>query len=191
MAKARTKKQTAVQRDVEQPQAAEPIDPKKVHELFGLPGPYDTKDEPIPTRNFVTWWDVGMSLNEMRRRQPKLFSHCSWLDGERFARDSDSWKFRQMNLTPCGLDEPMDPTAPDLPLARELVCYLVLVALATGERTDIGRLRCRDVMPSGQRVCVGPWFPGGLEICTVSDRWKSPIMGYCALYTPVMPPRKK
>ncbi len=48
MTKARTKKATAVPNDAEQSQVAEPLDPKKVHELFGLHGPYEPP--PPPTR---------------------------------------------------------------------------------------------------------------------------------------------
>ncbi len=171
--------------------ASEPLDPKAVHALFGLPGPYDDKDVPIPTKDFVTFWDCGMSLHEMRRRKQELFSHCDWLDGQRFAKDSDSWKWRQIDLTPFDLGKPFDPKATDLPLARELVSYLILHALATGVRLEIPRLRCKDVMPSGLRVCVGPWRDRGLEIANVSDRWSSPDMGCCSLYTPLVNPKRK
>ncbi len=164
--------------------------PQDVHAMFGVPGPYELAKPPIPTKGYVTFWDVGMSIHEMRRRNPKLFSNPSALEGQAFAKLSDSWKFRQIDLTPSGLNEPMDPKAHDLPLARELVCYLVLHFLSKGEKIEIPRLRCRDVMPSGRRVCVGPWHDCGLEICNVSDDWSGSRMGYCSLYTPVMPKRK-
>lgn len=187
MAKTRTK--TKPDKTTSEPKS-DVTPPEDAHRLFGIVGPYGEHEEPIPTNGYVTFWDPGCSLLTMRQKQPSLFSYGHFLEGQAFAKLSDSWKYRQINLTVSGLDEPFDAKTPDLPLARELVTYLVLAFLKTGEKIEIPRLRCRDVMPSGRRVCVGPWFPSGLEICNVSDRWTSPNMGYCALYTPALPKKK-
>lgn len=190
-------KKTAAKKPAEKQPDPKPdfIDPQRIHELFGVPGPYEPKEVPIPTKNYVTFWDVGMSINEMRRRKKELFSFPATFESQRFAKDSDSWKWRQICLTPFGVGEPFDgktrlQNGSDLPLARELVCYLVLMVLATGERIEIPRLRCRDTLPSGRRVCVGPWYDSGLEIANVADAWKSPGMGCCSLYTPIIPRKK-
>lgn len=170
-----------------EPTKSDCIPPEEVHRLFGVVGPYGEKEEPIPTKGFTTYWDFGGSLLTIRQKQPHLFSYGHLLEGQAFAKLSDSWRFRQIDMTVSGLGEPFDPKTPDLPLARELVSYLVLVFLKTGDKIDIPRLRCRDTVPSGRRVCVGPWFESGLEICNVSDRWSGPRMGYCRLLTPAMP----
>ena len=62
--------------------------------------------------------------------------------------------------------------------------FLVLHFLATGERLDVLRLRCRDVTESGRRVIVGPFHDLGLDIANVSDAWASPGIGLAELYLP-------
>jgi hypothetical protein len=166
------------------------LKPQQVHELLGLPGPYEPPAPPPAMPSFLTFWDCGISINELRRKQPALFSFPDWLDGQAFAKLSDSWKWRQINLTPASLGEPFDSPMlncdGDLPLARELVTFLVIHFLATGERSDIPRLRCRDVLLSGRRVVVGPFRDCGLETANVSDRWASPGIGLCAISTPAV-----
>jgi len=188
---ARTKKQPrqAVPTDVLQ-------DPKRLHELLGLPGPYEPPPAPVPMKGFVAFWDCGISINELRRRKPDLFPLSDWLDGARFAKDSDSWKWREIDPTPVGQDETFEEQAKKLPhgygppAARELVTYLVVRFLTTGERLEIPRLRTKDVTPSGRRVCVGPFRDSGLEVANVSDRWASPGIALCRLFSPVVPPKK-
>jgi hypothetical protein len=176
--------------------SSEPIDPKKVHELFGLPGPYEPTKPPPPWPGSVTFWDCGISVNELRRKHRALFPNLDWLDGARFAKDSDSWKWRQINPTPVGLGLTFEdqrkklPKDDEPPAARELVAYLVLHFLATGERLEVPRLRCKDVMPSGRRVVVGPFSESGLDIANVSDRWSSPGIGLCSIFTPPVPRKK-
>ena len=154
---ARTKKPPPPERP-----APEIVEPAKVHELFGLPGPYDPPKTPPPWPGAATFWDCGISINELRRRHRDFFPNADWLDSARFAKDSDSWKWRQINPTPVGLGETFEGQRKKLskgdepPAARELVAYLVLHFLSTGKRVEITRLRCRDVMPSGRRVLVGP-----------------------------------
>lgn len=61
--------------------------------------------------------------------------------------------------------------------------YLILHFLLTGERLDLGRLRCKDVLPSGQRMTV--WFsPMGFDFASVSDEWKSAGIGLSVMSTP-------
>ena len=61
--------------------------------------------------------------------------------------------------------------------------FLVLHFLATGERLEIDRWRCRDVLPSGRRVIVGPFHPLGLDIGSVSDEWTSPGISLSVMCT--------
>jgi hypothetical protein len=187
MAKPRTPKKQAKKDEV--PPQSPLQDPKRCHELLGIVGPYDPPALPVPTTNHVTFWDPGCSIQTIAKKQPTLLYRPDWLEGERFARDSDSWKWRQIDMTVSGLGEPFDTpmlSRDDMPLARELVSYLVLHFLATGERLDIPRLRCKDVMPSGRRVVVGPFRDCGLEIANVSDRWASPGIGFCTIATPLV-----
>ncbi len=172
-----TKKKTATK-------AADPprdvlTDPKGVHELLGLHGPYDPPEPPVTTKSYATFWDPGVSINELRRKRGELFPSSDWMDGQAFAKASDAWRWRLINLTPLGLGKPFEeqaalvPSGYEPPLARELIVYLVLRFLTAGELPDI-RFRCRDVMPSGRRVAVGPFLEGGLEVVNVSDRWSRP-----------------
>lgn len=189
MAKAKkpTKKKDEAEVATAPPKTTEPLDPKKAHELFGLPGPYEPPPAPIGTKGYVTFWDSGCSIQTLAKKQPKLFCHPEWLDGERFAKDSDAWKWRELDLTPIGLNEPYTPTnGKEPPAARELVSYLILHFLVTGEKLDIPRLRCKDVLESGRRVIVGPFGDFGLEIANVSDRWASPGIATCSLFTPLV-----
>ncbi len=145
VAKAKPKKPT---RDVPA-KSDEPIDPKKVHELFGIVGPYDPPAPPIPTTGYVRWWDCGMSVQTLVKKQPSLFYIPELFDGERCAKDSDSWRWRMWG-------EPIEPnlqfadqekklkTGDQPAAAREVVMYLALVFLTTGEKLDLGRLRTKD-----------------------------------------------
>jgi hypothetical protein len=164
--------------------------PQKVHELFALPGPYDPPLAPSPWQGYVTFWDPGLNINDLRRKRRDLFCSPDWLGGHAFAKQSDSWKWRQIDVTPSECGKPFDeqvkglPMGDDLPLARELVVYLILHFLATGERLEIPRLRCKDVLASGRRVVVGPFRDDGLDIANVSDRWSSPRIALCSIFAP-------
>jgi hypothetical protein len=193
MAKARAKKATAEPKAAEPPKTTEPLDPKKVHELFGLPGPYEPPPPPIPTKGYVTWWDPGISIRELVRKHRALFYLKD--HDEAYAKQTDSWKWRQLRL---------DPIEPNLTFAeqakklktgdepahtRELVTFLLLHFLTTGERLEMDRWRCKDVFTSGRRAIVGPFSHLGLDIGNVSDEWKSPVIWLSVMSTPVI--RKK
>jgi hypothetical protein len=193
MAKTRAKKAPPKPKADERT-GGEPRDPKAVHELLGLPGPYEPPPPPIPTRGYVTWWDPGMSINALAKKQPKLFHIPRLFEGERCARDSDSWKWRQWRIEPIGRDLPFEEqrkqlkTGDEPAAVRELVLYFALHFLTTGERLDLGRLRCKDLSEAGRRLTV--WFsPMGFDIASVSDAWKSPGIGLSVMCTPVA--RKK
>ena len=180
MAKSRAKKSEPKAK--EQTKKNEPLSPQKVHELLGLPGPYEPPPPPIPTKGYVTFWDPGSSIQALVKKHPTLFYIPRLFEGERFAKDSDSWRWKQMNLTITGLNEPFDPKSTP-PTARELVMYLTLHFLTTGERLDLGRLRTKDLAAGGRRMTV--WLsPMGFDLASVSDEWKSPGIATCSLLTP-------
>ena len=185
MAKARAKKPT---NKVEPSTAAEPLTPQKVHELFGLPGPYEPPPPPIPTKGYTTWWDPGVSIQALVKKYRALFYLKD--HDEAYAKQTDSWRWRQINLTPIGPDQTFAEqqaklkTGDEPAYARELVTFLVLHFLATGERFELDRWRCRDVMPTRQRLLVGPFHPLGLDIASVSDAWKSPGICLSIMSTP-------
>lgn len=193
MAKARTKKAIAEEKPPEQPPTAEPLDPKKIHELLGLHGPYEPPPPPIPTKDYVTWWDPGISIRDLVRKQRSLF-YLKDHDGA-YAKQTDSWKWRQIRLTPIEPELTFTEQAKQLKTgdepasARELVTFLVLHFLTTGERIEMDRWRCKDVSESGRRAIVGPFHPLGLDIANVSDKWKSPGICLSVMCTPVV--RKK
>jgi hypothetical protein len=190
MAKARAKKATAEPTSAEQPQTIEPPDPKKVHELLGLHGPYEPPPPPVPTKGYLTWWDPGISIRELVRRHRALFYLKDHDDA--YAKQTDSWKWRQIRLTPIepGLtfaEQAKKLKTGDEPAAaRELVTFLVLHFLTTGERLEMDRWRCKDVFPSGRRAIVGPFSPLGLDIANVSDEWTSPGICLSVMCTPVV-----
>lgn len=190
MAKAKAKKPTK-----EEPPASKLMDPKALHELLSIPGPYEPAEAPIPTKGYVTWWDPGLSVLTLAKKQPGLFCRMRSLDSERFAKDSDSWKWRQWRVDPIepGLTFPEQQkqlkTGDDPATARELAVYLALVFLTTGEKFDLERLRCKDTLPNGQRMTV--WFsPMGFDFASVSDAWKSPGIGLSVMCTPAVPRKK-
>ena len=193
MAKARAKKATADPKPAEQPQTPEPLDPKKIHELLGLHGPYEPPPPPVTTKGYVTWWDPGISIRDLVRKHRALF-YLKDHDGA-YAKQTDSWKWRQIRLTPIEPDLTFAEQAKKLKtgdepaFARELVTFLVLHFLTAGERLEMDRWRCKDVSESGRRAIVGPFSPLGLDIANVSDTWKSPGIWLSVMCTPVT--RKK
>jgi hypothetical protein len=175
------------------PKAHEPLAPEKVHALFGLPGPYDPPPPPVPRVGYATFWDPGVSVQRLCEKHRSLFYTTDWLASVRFARETDAWRWRQLRLAPveAGLTFPEQEkklTNADRPAAaRELVTFLVLHFLATGERFEMDRWRCSDTVPSGRRVIVAPFSPLGLDVGTVSDAWVSPSIALSALFTPPRP----
>lgn len=189
MAKARTKKVIEVVAPAASagPEPAVPLDPQKVHELFGLPGPYDPPPPPTGLAGFVTFWDPGVSIRSLVKKHRALFYLKDF--AERFAGDTDSWRWKQLRLLAA---EPGETFAEqrkkfvlgEPPAAREVVAFLILHFLAMGVRLDVPRLRCKDVAESGRRVLVGPFAELGLDIANVSDEWKSPGIGLAEICVP-------
>lgn len=175
------------------PKTHEPLEPEIVHQLFGLVGPYDPPPPPVPQVGYLTYWDPGVSIQRLREKHRHLFYPNDFLASAKFAKETDSWRWRQLRL---------DPIEPDLTFpeqekqlangdkpaaARELVTFLVLHFLTTGERLDLDRWRCQDIVPSGKRVIVGPFSPMGLDIGSVPDYRTSPGIALSVMFTP---PRK-
>ncbi len=166
---------------------SEPLSPEGVHKLFGLPGPYDPPPAPVATAGFVTFWDPGISVHSLVKKHCSLFYLKTF--PERFARDTDSWRWKQIRLQAVEPGETFEEQRKKLLVgepaaAREVVTFLVLHFLATGERLEIDRLRCRDVTESGRRVVVGPFHELGLDTASVSDAWQSPGIGLAAVLVP-------
>ncbi len=175
----------------DQPKPAEMLDPRAVHELLGLPGPYEPPPPPIGLKGFVTWWDPGVSIQSLVKKHRPLFYLPDF--PERFARDTDSWRWKQLKLVAAepGLafaEQQKKLLLGEPPTARELVTFLVLHFLVTGERIEIDRLRCKDVTESGRRVIVGPFSDLGLDIANVSDLWTSPGIGLAEICVPKRKP---
>ncbi len=195
MAKTRAKKATAPTEPTRASQAKthEPLNPEKVHALFGLPGPYDPPPVPMPLVGYAAFWDPGVSVQRLHEKHRTLFYPTDWLASARFARETDAWRWRQIRLAPIEASLPFAEqekrlTNADKPAAaRELVTFLVLHFLATGERFEMDRWRCRDTVSSGRRVIVGPFSPLGLDVGTVSDAWVSPGIALSAMFTPPRP----
>jgi len=194
MAKAPTKK-AVTQREAKKSEQlkVETLSPEKVHQLFGLPGPYEPPPEPISLVGYATFWDCGSSIERLREKHRSLFYPTDFLDKARFTKETDSWKWRQLRLVPIEPGKPFTEqqkqlTNADRPAAaRELVTFLVMHFLMTGERFEIARWRCSDVLPAKKQVIVGPFSHLGLDIGTVSDGWESPAISLSAIFTP---PRK-
>ncbi len=171
----------------EQPKTLEPVDPHKVHALFGIHGPYEPPPPPVGLKGFVTFWDPGVSIQSLVKKHRSLFYLKDF--PERFARDTDSWRWKQIRLLAVEPGQTFAEQRKKLllgepPAARELVTFLVLHFLVTGERIEIDRLRCKDVTESGRRVIVGPFHALGLDIGCVSDAWTSPGIGLAELCVP-------
>jgi hypothetical protein len=195
MAKAKSKKQTK-----EEPKAAEQqnpklLDPKAIHELLGIYGSYEPPPPPIPTKGYTVFWDPGCSIQTLAKKKRELFYMPDLLT-ERFAKDTDQWKWRMIRLTPIEpnltfADQEKKLKTGDKPAtARELVTFLVLHFLTTGEKLEMCRWRCADKVDSGRRVIVGPFGDFGLEIANVSDLWKSPGTCLSVMCTPTAPRKK-
>ena len=95
----------------------------------------------------------------------------------------DSWKWRQIDLTPIGLgqtfEEPQQKQTKggEPPAVREQVTYIILHFLATGSAGDHAA-----ALP--ERATDGPFSDDGLDIANVSDRWSSPGDALCSIVTP-------
>jgi hypothetical protein len=111
---------------------------------------------------------------------------------EKFAGVTDGWRWKQMRLNAAAAGRPFAEQQKELrlgepPTAREVVVFLALHLLATGERPHTLPQRCRDVNESGRRAFVG-FGEFGFDIGNVSDGWASPGIGLAEI---VVPPRKK
>lgn len=188
MAKKTAKKPAATVLSAEPAQTERGIlEPQKVHELFGLPGPYDPPPPPLKLTDFVTFWDPGCSIQTLVKKRRERFYLPDF--SERFAKDTDSWRWKQLKLLAVEPGAPFPDQRKKLklgepPAAREIVTFLILHLLATGERIEIPRLRCKEVTESGRRVIVGPFSDLGLDIANVSDLWKSPGIGLAEIVVP-------
>jgi hypothetical protein len=195
MARVRAKKTIpAPTGNPEPPKIPEPLSPEKVHELFGLVGPYNPPPPPVPQVGYATFWDPGVSIHRLHQSHRHLFYPTDFRAAEKFTRETDSWRWRQLRLVPIASGLTFEEQAKQLAngdkpaAARELITFLVLHFLMTGERFELDRWRCSDVLPSGRRVIVGPFSPLGLDLGTVSDAWTSPGVALAVMFTP---PRAK
>lgn len=193
MAKARARKKVEAEVQVagDEPKTLEPPSPEKVHELFGLPGPYEPPARPLGLKGFVTFWDPGVSIRSLVKKHRRLFYLADF--PQRFAGETDSWRWKQIKLSAADPGETFAEQRKKLklgepPAAREVVVFLVLHFLATGERIQIPRLRCRDISETGRRLIVGQFHELGLDIGNVSDEWKSPGIGLAEV---IVPTRRK
>lgn len=191
---AKTKKAPAPTPDGVTPalEPPEPLTPERVCELLGLPAPLDPPRPPPPWPGYATFWDPGRSVADLRRKHPAPFHPwLTWYDGLAFARVTDAPRWRQLRLEPVRLgaayaeQAKLVPRGDEIPLAREVVTYLLARFLATGERWPGHRLRCRDVLPGGPRVLVGPFWDSGFEIAHCGEEYRSPGIGLAAVNVPV------
>lgn len=171
---------------VEEP-PAEPLPPERVHELLKLATPFKPPAGPLRLREFVTFWDPGVSIRSLARSHPELF-HAKEFP-ERFAGATDAGRWKQMRLTAAGpgwtfAEQQAKLKVGDPPAAREVVTFLVLHFLTTGERLTAPWQRCREVAEFGRRVIVGPLYEAGLEVANLSDGWSSPWVGLAEVVVP-------
>ena len=144
-------------------------------ELLGLPAPIDPPRPLACWPGYATFRDAGRRILDLNRRHPALFCKPAWYEGLAFAKASDVYRWRQLQLEPIKLGEAFDvqskavPTGDEIPLARDVVTFLVIRFLSTGDRWPDCRLRCQDVLPSGRRVVVGPFSESGIEIANCGD----------------------
>jgi|SRR5579883_1787373 len=174
-----------------EPKDPESLVPEKVHELFGLPGPYEPPPRPLGLKGFATFWDPGVSIRSLVKQHRKLFYLGDY--PEKFAGESDQWRWKQIRLRAAGPGDTFAEQRKRLKLgdpaaAREVVTFLVLHFLGTGERLDVPRLRCKEITASGRRVLVGPFHELGLDIANASDEWTSPGIDLAEV---VVPARRK
>lgn len=169
----------------------EPLTPQRVCELLGLPTPIDPPRPPAPWPGYATFWDPGQSIADLKRKHPAAFHPwLGWYDGLPFARATDVSRWRQLRLEPILLaavyadQQKLMPNGDEVPLAREVVTFLLIRFLATGERWPGRVLRCRDALPSGQRVLVGPFWDSGFELTHCGDGYRSPGLGLAAVHAP-------
>src|SRR4051812_24196279 len=76
------------------------LDPKKIHELFGLVGPYDPPAPPIATKGYVTFWDPGLSIQRIREKFRHLFYPTEFIEKNAVTKTTDSWRWRLMRTEP-------------------------------------------------------------------------------------------
>jgi hypothetical protein len=129
---------------------------------------------PDPQRGFVTFFDPGWSILELRASPSVIrrgvFGQQSWYDSEPFASLREPPAYRQLLMEP---EEDMPgypitelPQGEHVPSARVVITALVLHVLATGEPLlpDL-YARCADETVQHGRVCVGHRGLHGLYLC--------------------------
>lgn len=167
--------------------AVQPVPPEKVHELLGLPAPYESPKPPPDWPGYLTVWDPGRSILDLRKKHWSLFYPMDWYEKLEFVRQTDVQQWRQVRVAPIEPGHPYDhqlfklPKGDEVPQVRVIVTMLVVHFLATGERLGIGRLRCRDVLPSKRRVLIGTFSQLGLDVGSCFDEYTSPVIGLAAV----------
>lgn len=168
--------------------AAEPqgIDPKAIHALLGIHGPYDMPKEPPGWPDWTTFWDPGLSILELRKKYWDLFAYTDWYESQHFAKQTASWQWKQLRF-PILPGETFETqaaklrTGDEVATAREVIAHVAVHFLRTGERLEFGRVRCRDLLPSGRRVIVS-FGRFGFDIGSCSDAYVSPFIGLAAVF---------
>jgi hypothetical protein len=164
----------------------EGIDPKKVHELLGIPGPYEAAKEPPGWPDWINWWDCGMSINTLHLRRHELFYPAYWYSAHAFAKASDAWKWRQIRFLPPGtsLEKQLSMLrkGDEVATAREVVAFVATHFLLTSERKEV-RVRTKDKLPDLRRIVVS-FTKFGFDLGSCSDEYDSPTLGLAVSFTP-------
>ncbi len=173
-----------------------PILPDRVHELLGLPAPFDPPPPPPPWPGTLTVWDPGISIIGLKKSARSLFFPMDWYDAHPFAKTTDLRGWKQLRLTPLLPGQPFAAQEAKLAkcdrssAARELVTVIVVQFLATGGRPPLpGRLRTREVYDDGKRVCVG-FGPLGFDLSYARDHEARPTLGL-AVVSPTAPTKRE
>ena len=173
------------------PPPEEPLTPQRVCDLLGLPAPIDPPRPPSPWPGYVTFWDPGRSIADLKRKHPAVFHPwLGWYDGLPFAKATDVFRWRQLRLDPIQLGAAYAeqaarlPKGDEIPQARDVVTYMVIRFLATGDRWPGHRLRSRDVLAGDKRVIVGPFWDSGFEVAHCGEDYRSPGIGLAAANVP-------
>ena len=147
---------------------------------------------------FLTFFDPGWDLLRLRKfcaRKGRIFYSQDWYDSERFATTTDEPQYRQLRLEAVdgsfnkNFDEQrrLLPETEEIPLARVVVMGMVIHFLLSGQRLfETYYVRCLDKDSDGNRVYVGRFDAGGLDVYYYWDDRRGGGLGLASS----VPPRK-
>jgi len=132
--------------------------------------------QPMKERRWMTFYDPGYSINDLRAMYPSFFFSKSgedWYKNEEFSNLTEEPRMRtmMMDVHPDSFNKTWDEQRKlcfkdeEVPLARQVLMGMAIHFLESGEYLfGTSYVRCSDKSSVGRLVGVGKFAPGGVLV---------------------------